>query len=278
MSQVVNDYGDVCQAVTELALEIDSPIGTEDFRMLNQCLDVAIAGAVTEYGRASDQSSVDAETARATERLGFLAHELRNLIHTAMVAFEVLKSGNVGVAGSTGTVLHRSLMGAHDLIGRSLAEVRLANGVQQLEHFRVSGLIDELAPAANLAANARGITLSVLPIDGDLTIEADRQVLGAVVMNLLQNAFKFTRPRTVVILRVVATAGRIRFEIEDECGGLPRAIPTSCSVRSSSAAPTAPASASASRSADGRLKPTAARFPRAACLARDAFSPSICRA
>src|ERR1700712_94400 len=61
VSQVVNDYGDVCQAVTEMALEIDAPIATDDFRMLNQCLDVAIAGAVTEYGRASDQSAVETE-------------------------------------------------------------------------------------------------------------------------------------------------------------------------------------------------------------------------
>jgi signal transduction histidine kinase len=221
VSQVVNDYGDVCQAVTELALEIDAPIATDDFRMLNQCLDVAIAGAVTEYGRASDQSAMEIETARATERLGFLAHELRNLIHTAIVAFEVLKSGNVGVGGSTGTVLHRSLMGAHDLIGRSLAEVRLANGVQQLDQFPVAGLVDELTPAAILAANARGLTLTVAPIPDHLMIEADRQVLGAVVMNLLQNAFKFTRPCTAVVLRVVASAERVLFEVEDECGGLP---------------------------------------------------------
>ena len=54
-----------------------------------------------------------------------------------------------------------------------------------------------------------------------MTIEADRQVLGAVVGNLLQNAFKFSRPRTTVTLRVVASAERVLIEIEDECGGLP---------------------------------------------------------
>lgn len=221
VSQVVNDYGDICQAVTELALESAMPIATDDFRMLNQCLDVAIAGAVTEYGRLSDQSVVATETARATERLGFLAHELRNLIHTAIVAFEVLKSGNVGMAGSTGMVLHRSLMGAHDLIGRSLAEVRLANGVQQLEQFSAAALIDELTPAALLAANARSLTLAVAPIPVDVMIEADRQVLGAVLMNLLQNAFKFTRLRTAVVLRVIASGERVLFEVEDQCGGLP---------------------------------------------------------
>jgi signal transduction histidine kinase len=54
-----------------------------------------------------------------------------------------------------------------------------------------------------------------------VTIEADRQVPAAAVGNLLQNAFKFTRPRTTVTLRVCADAERVRIEIEDECGGIP---------------------------------------------------------
>ena len=221
VSQVVHDYGDVCQSITELAVEMNAPISTDDFRTLNRCLDDAIAGAVTEYGRERNQSTLDGETARGSERLGFLAHELRNLINTAIIAFEVLKTGNVGVAGSTGTVLHRSLMGLRALIGRSLAEVRLTQGVQNREQFLVSGFIEELAPAATLEANARGIRLTVMPVEDGVAIEADRQVLAAVVGNLLQNAFKFTRPRTTVTLRVGASAERVLIEIQDECGGLP---------------------------------------------------------
>jgi signal transduction histidine kinase len=220
VSQVVHDYGDVCQSITELAVETSAPISTEDFRLLNGCLDYAIAEAVTQYGRERDQSTLEGENGRENERLGFFAHELRNLIHTAMIAFEVIKSGNVGVAGSTGTVLHRSLAGASDLIARSLAEVRLTQGALHREPFLVSGFIAELAAAATLAANARGIALTVAPVDDGVAIEADRQVLAAVVMNVLQNAFKFTRPRTTVTLRVGASAERVLLEIQDQCGGL----------------------------------------------------------
>ena len=106
-------------------------------------------------------------------------------------------------------------------MGRSLAEVRLTQAVQNLEHLFVSDFIDELAPAATLEANARGIRLIVTPIDANVAIEADRQVLGAVVGNLLQNAFKFTRPRTTVTLRVSASADRVLIEVQDECVGLP---------------------------------------------------------
>ena len=49
IEQVVHDYGDVCQSVTDLAVEMGAPISTDDFRTLNRCLDNAIAGAVTEF-------------------------------------------------------------------------------------------------------------------------------------------------------------------------------------------------------------------------------------
>jgi signal transduction histidine kinase len=221
VSQVVHDYGDVCQAVTELGVELNAPISTDDFRTLNRCLDDAIAGAVTEYGRERNQSAIDGESARASERLGFFAHELRNLMNTAIMAFEVLKTGGVGVAGSTGRVLHRSLMASHALIARSLAEVRLAHGVQNREKFLVSGFIDEIASAAKMEANARDIRLTVVPVEEGVTIEADRQVLAAVVGNLLQNALKFTRARTTVTLSVGASAERVLIQVHDECGGLP---------------------------------------------------------
>jgi len=221
VSQVVHDYGDVCQSITDLAVEKNAPISTDDFRTLNRCLDDAIAGAVTQFGREQNQSTLDGETARGSERAGFLAHELRNVLNTAILAFEVLKTGNVGVAGSTGSVLHRSLMGARALVGRSLAEVKLTQGIQNLDQFLVSEFIQELAPAATLEASARGIGLTVIPVEEGVAIEADRQVLAAVVGNLLQNAFKFTRPRTTVTLRVGASAERVLIEIQDECGGLP---------------------------------------------------------
>jgi signal transduction histidine kinase len=61
----------------------------------------------------------------------------------------------------------------------------------------------------------------VAPVEDGLAVEADRQVLTAVVMNILQNAFKFTRPRTTVTLRVGASAERVLLEVQDQCGGLP---------------------------------------------------------
>jgi signal transduction histidine kinase len=222
VSQVVHDYGDVCQTITELSVQTNTSISIEDFRILNQCLDAAIAGAVTMYARESQRSRLDETRERGNERVGFLVHELRNLVNTAIVAFEVLKTGHVGVAGSTGAVLNRSLIGLRNLIARSLDEVRLTRAVNKTR-ILVSEFIDDVAAAARLEADTRGIAVIVRSPHDELAIEADRQILAAVVGNLLQNAFKFTRPNSTVTLSVGASADRVMIDIEDECGGLPEA-------------------------------------------------------
>ena len=220
VSQVVHDYGDVCQSITDLALRLNAPISVEDFRTLNRCLDDAIASAVTEYGR-GHQSLLDANAARDDERLGFLEHEIRNLVGTASVAFELLRTGTVGVGGSTGGVLQRSLSALRDLINRSLGELRMRHDIRDRTQFGIGEFIAELAPAAALEARARGVVLNVVEEDPGARVDADRAILAATVGNLLQNAFKFTGPGTTVTLRSRAASDRVLIEVEDECGGLP---------------------------------------------------------
>jgi len=49
VGQVVQDYGSICQSVTELADEHQVAISAEEFHTFNRCLDDAIAQAVTAY-------------------------------------------------------------------------------------------------------------------------------------------------------------------------------------------------------------------------------------
>ena len=216
-AQVIHDYGDVCQAITELAVELGAPITVDEFRTLNRCLDEAMAEAVEEFGRQRELSISDDET----ERLGFFAHELRNLLSNSMLAFEVLRTGSVGVGGSTGTVLARNLTRMRDLIDRSLAEVRIKAGIKRRESLSLAEFIEEVEVAATIEAKARGLLLTVTPVPPGISIEVDRQILAAAVANLLQNAFKFTPPKGHVLVRTHADAARVHIAVEDECGGLP---------------------------------------------------------
>jgi signal transduction histidine kinase len=226
LDQVVRDYGDVCQAVTNLAFETGTTIEVSEFRTFNRCLDSAIAGAVTEY--ADRQAAVTTEDGfqALNSRLGPLAHELRNFLQIAMYAVTAIKAGTVGMTGATGAVLDRSLLGMRNLIDRSLAEVRVTAGLPpRLITIRLADLIQEVATASSLDPLARACSFSVSPVNPDIEIHVDSEMLAAAIGNLLQNAFKFTRRKSEVILRTRVAADRLLIEVEDGCGGLPTGAP-----------------------------------------------------
>jgi hypothetical protein len=119
VSEVVHDYGDVCQAITELAVERQAAISADDFRTLNRCLDDAIAGAVTEYARERPAEQGGAPAAARTERV---ARDLLKAIQISKVAYEAIRSGKVGTSGSTGSVLSMGLDTALGLAQRLLTQ------------------------------------------------------------------------------------------------------------------------------------------------------------
>ena len=221
VDQVVHDYGDLCQAITDLAYERNAPIVVDEYRTLNRCLDNAIAGAVTEFAQERDLLIADRDAQALNERLGFLAHELRNLINTATLAVTAIKAGNVGLAGATGAVLDRSLIGLRNLIDRSLADVRVAAGMPpRLKLISLADFITEVKITAALEAQARGCEFSIEPVDPSLAVLADWELLSSAVGNLLQNACKYTQPGTEVCLHAHAAGDRVLIEVEDHCGGL----------------------------------------------------------
>ena len=217
VAQVVRDYGDVCQVITELAIEQEAAIPATEYRVLNLCLDDATAHAVTEFARMRERSIEQG----GTERLGVLAHELRNLLNVASLAFDGIRSGRVAAGGSTSAMLGRSLMGLRDLVDRSLADVRLDAGVELRELIPVAAFIEDVEIGALLQAESREVQLVVEPVDPALHVEGDRQTLAAALANLLQNAFKFTPKHGIISLKARGVDARVLFEIEDECGGLP---------------------------------------------------------
>jgi signal transduction histidine kinase len=226
VDQVVHDYGDLCQAITELAVEQNAPIEVTEFRTLNRCLDNAMADAVTRFGREHDRSIRETASQNTNERLGVLAHELRSKLNVARLAVEAIKQGTVGMAGATGAILDRSLTAMRDIIDRSFAEVRLGAGLSpHRERILIRELFEEVRVLASLQARAKGLGLNVRPGEAGLAIDADRHTIASSVSNLVQNAIKFTPSGGEITLSGHASDGRVLMDVADECGGLPTGTP-----------------------------------------------------
>ncbi len=217
IAQVVHDYGDICQAITEAAVAKKATINSEEFQTLNFCLDNAIASAVTEFSRQREQTFGEGEV----ERLGYLTHELRNLLSTAMLSYAAVERGKVAAGGSTGSLVVRSLTGMRDLLDTTISEVRLSAGRQEPKKISVAQFLRDLQGPALLQAAPREIDVNFAFPSANVTVDADPQLLASALFNLLQNAFKYSIRHGHVQVRTVHDSERVFIEVEDECGGLP---------------------------------------------------------
>jgi signal transduction histidine kinase len=209
--------GDICQAVMEVASAQKTAIATEAFRLLNRSFAMAIAGALTEHARLS----AAARQGEHVERLGQVAHEVRDMLNTAVFAFDAVRKGNVGINGNTGAVLARSLTALRDFVDRTLTVVRVGANVHGRVSIRIDTLLNDVAVVACLQAESRGVEFELVAADRSLVVSADPQLLGSAVMNLLNNAFKYTPKGGAVTMHAIARSAVLVIEVEDACGGIP---------------------------------------------------------
>lgn len=221
IEQVVHDYGDLCQAITDLAFELNEQILNDEFRTLNRCLDNAIADSVTEFSRQRRLIGDDREEQTLNRRLGVVVHELRVHLNAASHAISVIKTGRVGFSGATAAVLDRSMAGMRTIVDRSVAGIRLAASLPpNHELFSLEDFIADVKESASFEALASQCEFSVAMVDAGLAVEADRDLLFSAVTNLLQNAFKFTGHGTKVSLTAYEEGDRVLIDVQDHCGGL----------------------------------------------------------
>jgi signal transduction histidine kinase len=221
LSHVVHAYGSMCQAITEMAIEKRAPITPVEFRKLNRCLDVAIAGAVTSF----QARHIRVDSSREIQHLGFLAHELRNALTTVNVSLRLIRNGVVGFGGSTGQVLDRGLKHIQELIDRSLTEVRLrVDPKVHTEPAFLLQLVDQIAITAEGEAQAKNQKLEIR-IDPTLVIEADPYLIYSALSNVIQNAIKYTHTGGVIQVRGNLVDSHAVIDVEDQCGGLQSSTP-----------------------------------------------------
>ncbi|MDP3154281.1 MAG: HAMP domain-containing sensor histidine kinase [Archangium sp.] len=185
-------------------------------RLMVARLSAGAAQAVHHYSNARDEEA----RKQAARHSAFLAHELRNPLQSAILAFTVLRNQAAPNEKAT-AVAARSLARLRDLIDHSLAEVRLHAelGVAP-EWILVARFLEEIRDESNVEAEEKQITVSVESAP-HTRIEADPRLLRSAMSNLLRNAIKFSHRHSRVVVRATSSAGRISFEVEDACGGLP---------------------------------------------------------
>ncbi len=222
MNQVVHEYGDLCQAIMDLAYERGVPFSVDDFRTLNNCLDEAIADAATEFSYQRDLEVNRNYAKTISDQLGILADDLHGQLGTAILAFAAARAGSLTLSGATGSVLERALINLRNLVSIAMAKARLSvQGCAKFQLFPLADLIAEAKNTATVEAEARGCILTVPAVDTEIYVDVDRHLLLSAVGNLLESVFEFSDGNIEVILNAYAISDRVLIDVVDTSSSLP---------------------------------------------------------
>jgi len=214
-ASVVHDYGVICDAVFTVADAGGMSPTARETQVFNRVIDEAAANAITAYW----QEEHIAKRREIGRQLGTLAHELRNALASARMAFQLIREGRTPTNGRSAELLVTAFDRMQRLIADALDQARVRGTAVPVRQERVElgALIHDVVDAA-VRSHEVEIGISA---DESLAIEADARLLTSALSNLVSNAVKFTKPGGRVDVRTFELGAHVVVEVEDECGGLP---------------------------------------------------------
>ena len=170
---------------------------------------------------------VQAETSRR-EFVSNVSHELRNPLAAIRAMVETLETGAVDdreVVRNFLERISRDVDRMSNLVDDLLELSRLESGQLPLQLVEVSpaDLLRDASARFEPLARERDITLVIAPDPPPLPfLNADPDRLSQVLINLLENAFRFTPPGGRIKLSASELDGSVEFRVEDSGVGIAR--------------------------------------------------------
>jgi signal transduction histidine kinase len=220
VSDIVWDYGAICDAITSVASRSGATVAPDEFRLLNQLFDDAVSAALESFvGQSEEMRAAEQQVQR--QEVAAFGHEIRSALHVAISAFRVMKRGSLTADSHTGHLLGTALERMRSLVQNSLTEVRLNVGGEPVkERIAVRDLFEEVAGLVELESGRRNVQVDI-ETDGVATVEGERRLLLSALSNLVQNGVKYTKSGGRVRVRAKIIGRDVVVEIADGCGGIP---------------------------------------------------------
>ena len=214
---LVCEFGIIQEVIHTLAEEESLTPTWQEVQYLSKAMSNATADSVDEYAKLKDQELAD----QASEHFAFVAHEIRNPLQTANMAWQLLSTKLEGDEDPAAQRLQRSLRQLRALVDNSLVDISLTGMVRpRFTRLQVAHIVEEAWSDVELNAEKKSVSIE-LDVDESLDVDGDERLLHSIMTNLLSNALKFTMDGGVITVSAhAAEGGRVRIEVKDECGGL----------------------------------------------------------
>lgn len=164
------------------------------------------------------------EASRAKSRfLAAASHDLRQPLHALSLYSAALKLRAAdGATGEIAQHINKALSSLSTLLDSLLDVSKLDAGAVRPEPQRMSvkALIERIEADYRPVAREKGLEFRVAPVD--VEVESDPVLLGRVVRNLVDNAFKYTKAGSVTLWAELEER-TVRIAVRDTGSGIPEA-------------------------------------------------------
>jgi signal transduction histidine kinase len=205
------------RALVAVTREGEPRLEEAEVDLLSTLVDPALLQVVSAYARQRDQQ---ARRLRA-DHIGFVTHELRNPLTTAMVSASHLPEGEDPESRRAVELVQRNLKRVATLIDTFLLTEQMeADRIHpHREEVLLGELLDaSLAPA--LAATGRPEVRLSVAVDRGLAVKVDTRLTAAALESVITSAVQFSDGAMVSIDAEVA-GERVIIHVRDHCRGVP---------------------------------------------------------
>jgi PAS domain S-box-containing protein len=200
--------------------KIDGAFTEQDEAILVQLASIAATG----FENARLVASLQEQDRRKDEFLAMLAHELRNPLAPISAAADLLRTGRADEArvARASEVIGRQVRHMTSLVDDLLDVSRVTRGLIELERSRVDigAIVASAVEQARPLVEARAHVLAVEQEAGDAAVIGDANRLVQVIVNLLNNAVKYTPRGGRIVLSVTRGEGAVRIAVRDNGIGI----------------------------------------------------------
>jgi len=155
-----------------------------------------------------------------------LSHELRTPLASLKALAETLREGALDDPPAARRFVDQiqiEVDALTQMVNELLELSKIESGRFSLDRSPVAAadLLDSASQRMQVQAERANIALRIDGVDDLPTVEVDWQRLEQVLVNLIHNAIKFTRPGGEVLLSAKSIPGEVRFAVRDTGVGIP---------------------------------------------------------
>lgn len=214
--------------IDELVIAIQNALSLQEVRDVNTNLEQRVSTATRELRRSNSQLKALDET--KDEFISMASHQLRTPLTSIKGYLSMVLEGDVGdITPAQRKLLEEAFNSSErmvHLIGDFLNVSRLQTGKFIIDRSPVdlAQIVGEEVESLMPLVTVHDMSLSYRPPKNIPVLELDGEKIRQVIMNFIDNAVYYSRPKSTIVIKLARTGNEVVLEVHDQGIGVPKEV------------------------------------------------------